>query len=100
MRKTSELSIEKYLKKEIEARGGVCIKLNANWYKGIPDRLCVFRVGMGPNSYTKIAFVETKRPKGGRLSVAQKIWKNILTNTGAEWHLLSTKAGVNLFLED
>ena len=90
-RKTLELSIEKYLKKEVEAVGGVCLKLNPLWYLGIPDRLCVL-----PNG--ALAFVETKRPVGGRLSIPQKMWKKKLTALGCEWHMLSTTQQVDTFI--
>ncbi len=96
--KVREKAIEKYLADKIKALGGVCIKLNPNWYIGIPDRLCVFRVGTGRNSYTRVVFTELKRPKGGKLSVPQKMWKKFLTNAGAEWQLLATKKEVDEFL--
>lgn len=98
MIKTKEKSIEKYLAERIKILGGYCFKLNPLWYKGIPDRLILYRVGSGHNSYCRIAFVELKRPKGGRLSVAQKWWQKKLEAIGAEWHLLSTREEVDEFL--
>ncbi len=97
--KVKETSIEKYLAAKIKAVCGVYIKLNPNWYIGIPDRLCVFMVGTGANAYSRCAFVELKRPKGGRLSVAQKMWKKMLTAAGAEWHMLCTREDVDRFME-
>ncbi len=96
--KILEESVENYLVAQIKRIFGICIKLNPNWYKGIPDRLCVFRVGTGHNSYIVIAFVELKRPKGGRLSVTQKVWKKMLTDAGAEWHMINTREQVDQFI--
>lgn len=93
--KVKEASIEKYLAARIKALGGVCIKLNPNWYIGIPDRLCVWRDRSGG---TRIVFAELKRPKGGRFSVPQKMWKKFLTNAGAEWQVLSTKQEIDALL--
>lgn len=75
---------------EVKARGGVCIKLNPAWYKGIPDRLVILP--------QRIAFVELKRPKGGRLEFVQKWWKKRLTSLGHECQVLHTKEAVNAFL--
>lgn len=85
-----EVSIENYLVSQIELRGGVCIKLNPAWNKGIPDRLCVLQ--------GRIAFVETKRPKGGVLAVVQNWWKKRLTHLGCECHVLSTRDAVDGFI--
>jgi len=85
--KIKEASIEKYLEAQIKLQRGVCIKLNPNWYIGIPDRLCVFN--------GRTLFAELKRPKGGRLSVTQKIWKKMLTDAGAEWHMINTREQVD-----
>src|SRR5687767_112258 len=98
LRKMKEKSVEAHLTEQCEMRGGFAIKQNPAWKIGIPDRLCVWRVGTGRNSYTRIAFVETKRPKGGRLSGAQKRWKNVIDKLGLEWHLCSTKDEVDALL--
>jgi hypothetical protein len=90
-----EVSIEKFLADQIRLRGGVCIKLNPAWNIGIPDRLCIFVTRDGPSV---IAFVELKRPKGGRATVVQKWWKKRLTDLGCECHILSTKDEVTEFL--
>lgn len=87
--KIREASIESYFVAECERRGGRTIKLPANLYVGVPDRLYML-----PNH---IGFAEVKRPKGGRLSVAQNWWKKRLTGLGLEWHLLHTKEAVDAF---
>jgi len=53
MKKESEKLVERTLVKLIREAGGMCIKLQADYQGGIPDRLCLF-----PNG--RVAFVETK----------------------------------------
>lgn len=60
-----EKDIETRLKKRVEDLGGKCIKFNAVSEGGIPDRIVVLPPG-------QVAFVELKRPRGGRLSPIQK----------------------------
>lgn len=101
LRKMKEKPVELYLKERCEARGGFCIKLNPAWSIGIPDRLCVWlprNYRNGVQTCRRIAFVEVKRPKGGKLSGAQIWWKNRLTKLGIEWHLCSTKDEVDALL--
>jgi hypothetical protein len=90
-----ESSIEKILSDEIKSVGGVFIKLNPAWLKGIPDRLCILPTLDGR---ARIAFVELKRPLGGRLSVAQKWWKLRLTALGCEWYLICTAEQARAFV--
>jgi hypothetical protein len=97
LRKMKEKPVEGYLKDRCEWRGGFCVKLNANWLIGIPDRLAVWKPR--GKKYGRIAFVETKRPKGGKLSGAQKWWKNRLTKLGLEWHLICTKDEVDALID-
>ena len=49
----SEKKLERRLKKEVEARGGMCIKLEANFIAGLPDRMCLLPGG-------QVFFVEVK----------------------------------------
>ena len=60
-----EREVEAYLKTKVEGLGGKYIKIPATYEEGIPDRLVVMPGG-------KIAFVELKRPIGGRLAPMQK----------------------------
>ena len=56
-----EKQIEQYLRKQVIAKNGMCLKLDSE--KGLPDRLVLTDLG-------RHIFVELKRP-GGRLSPAQ-----------------------------
>jgi hypothetical protein len=64
--KKKEKPVEKYLFDKAKRYGGYAFKMNSGLYTGIPDRLVI-----APG---KLAVVETKRPKNGRLSVEQKRW--------------------------
>lgn len=85
-----ENTVEDYLAQCVALAGGVCLKLNPAWAVGIPDRLVVLQ--------DRVAFVETKRPKGGRLSVTQKWWNKRLTALGCECHTVNTREAVDIFI--
>lgn len=97
LKKMREKPVEEHLKDMCEMHGGFALKLNPAWNIGVPDRLCVWACKFWNGKYncTRIAFIETKRPKGGRLSGAQIWWRNRLTKLGLEWHLCSTKEEVD-----
>ena len=61
-----EKQIEKYLVKKIKAEKGLCLKFESPGYTGVPDRIIILK-------NKPVAFVELKRPKGGRLG--QKVYK-------------------------
>lgn len=84
-----ELSIEKYLYSETKRRGGRAIKLSPAGAKGIPDRLVILP-GL-------IAFIETKRPKGGVLDTLQVWWNKYLTRLGHPAYVLRTKEQIDDF---
>ena len=72
------------LEKDIEAKlrtmvedqhGGWCLKWVCPGWAGVPDRIILL-----PGA--RIAFVETKRPKGGKLSALQKWWGRKLMGLG------------------
>ena len=86
---TSEKKIEQYLKVECEKRGGMCLKTNASMYKGIPDRLILYR-GVAD-------FVEVKK-KDGVLSEAQKSFINKLNTYRFSVHVVYSKKDVDNYL--
>lgn len=61
-----ENAIEKYLTDTVAVLGGRCYKFGVRGVRGYPDQLCKLPGG-------DAFFVETKRPKGGRLSALQPI---------------------------
>lgn len=72
---TLEKEIEAKLRKLVESRGGMCLKWVCPGWVGVPDRIVLLPGG-------RVIFVETKRPKGGRLSPMQEWWGRKLTALG------------------
>lgn len=79
-----EQAVEKYLREQVEKRGGVCIKMDPTNYKGLPDRLVLL-------PYSVVILIEVKRPKGGVVSEHQEVWHERLTRMG---HVVSVRASV------
>jgi hypothetical protein len=74
----SEASLETHLSLAVKAVGGRYIKLPANLYKGIPDRLILLPGG-------RVWFVELKKEGAQtvpRVKVHQDAWKTFLQTKG------------------
>lgn len=65
-----ESNLEKKVRKWVKSQGGLCLKLNANLYRGIPDRLILLPGG-------GVYFVELKR-KGKSPSAPQLEFQRVL----------------------
>ena len=76
-----EKDIERKLRQMIEAHGGKCVKWVCPGWAGVPDRIILL-------SYGRIFFVETKRPKNGRLSKIQMLWQKWLTDLGFSYSVV------------
>lgn len=67
---SSEKYIERSLVEAAKSRNGLCIKLQADFFRGLPDRLCLAQDG-------KVAFVEVKstgkKPRPDQLIVHEKL---------------------------
>jgi hypothetical protein len=59
----------------VEALDGKCLKWVCPGWRGVPDRIILLPGG-------RIYFVETKRPKGGKLEPLQIKWQEWLTKLG------------------
>ena len=81
--------VEAYLKEQVNARGGSCLKM-APYEAGTPDRLVIMQ--------NYVALVELKRPKGGVVSAVQAVRHKRLRALGIEVHLLYTKEAVAAFI--
>lgn len=91
-----EKEIERKLVDIVKKHGGRCEKLVNVGFAGFPDRTLLF-----PDE--KVIFVETKRPKGSRVSALQKKWREWLTALGfTVWHIynLEDLRYVNLLIAD
>lgn len=87
----TESDIETYLRMRVKHLGGKCVKLPAVYEKGIPDRLVILPKG-------KIAFVELKRPKGGKLAPLQKYQLHKLHELGCIAEVVNTHKAVDALL--
>ena len=72
---TLEKDIEKKLRKMVERHGGKCLKWVCPGWSGVPDRIALLPGGL-------VIFVETKRPKGGKVSKLQEKWFEWLNDLG------------------
>lgn len=70
-----EKEIEAKLRKAVERQGGRCLKWVCPGWRGVPDRIVLLPGG-------RIHFVETKRPKGGKLDPLQIKWREWLIKLG------------------
>lgn len=86
-----EQSVEDHLRDEVKANDGRCVKLVPLGWVGIPDRLVILPGGF-------IAFVELKKPRGGRYSKAQLLWHDWLRERGHRVACLHTKGEVDGFI--
>lgn len=86
-----EVTIEKYLKAEIEKRGGMCVKFPPLFFAGFPDRIVLL-----PGEL--IAFVELKAP-GEKPSTLQSRVHAKLCKLGFLVIVLDSKERVETFLE-
>lgn len=87
---TSEARLDQALRTAVKRVGGLCIKLPAVWYIGIPDRLVLL-----PGS--RIYFVELKSDTG-RLSAAQARWSALLIKLGFQVFIIKGKIQLKEFI--
>lgn len=83
---TLEVSIEDAVVADVEAAGGRCIKLSPRVQAGLTDRLAL----IPGKPFGQAWFVETKRPKGGRYSTLQKVWRRWLQEAGFRYVAIHT----------
>lgn len=86
-----ESGVEEYLVAGVEMLGGMCEKFVTPGKKGPPDRLVTWPGGV-------IHFVETKRPKGGKLASWQERDHKRRTKLGCKVFCLWTKGAVRAYL--
>jgi hypothetical protein len=86
-----EKDIEKKLRQAIERRGGLCLKWVCPGWAGVPDRIVLLPGGI-------IHFVETKRPKDGKLSALQIKWREWISRLGFPCWVVWSEEDLALFL--
>lgn len=86
-----ESTIEAYLRKAVEGRGGVCWKFKSS-VSGVPDRVVMLPEGV-------IAFLEVKRPGGiPRAQQVKRILQIERLGTKAGW--VDSKESIEEFLNE
>jgi DNA-binding beta-propeller fold protein YncE len=88
-----EKEIEKYLRVQVELRGGKAYKFVSPGNAGVPDRIVVF-----PNG--NLVFVETKKGKYGNVSAIQKFRINELLKLGQRVVVLNSTEEIREFLKE
>lgn len=86
-----ERVIEQYLYKRVKELGGMCVKQEARYNAGIPDRLVL----LDGCAY----FVEVKAP-GKTPTPKQLIYHSRLENIGFEVTVIDSKQGVDEFIDE
>lgn len=82
----SEKYIETKLRLGIQSLGGLCIKIPATFFAGLPDRLCILPGG-------RVFFVETKAP-GKKASLVQLAVARKITALGVPVYLVDSVEAV------
>ena len=86
-----ESEVEAYLRRHVEAQGGVCKKFMPDYARGWPDRIVVL-----PGV---LVWVETKRPVDGRLSPGQLVAHEDLRRLGQRVEVVWTKEQAEALVE-
>lgn len=84
-----EKDIEQKLRKMVEAHKGLCLKWVCPGWSGVPDRIILLPGG-------RVIFVETKRPKGGKISVLQSWWRKKLQVLGFTHYFVFNQDDIDL----
>ena len=87
---TLEKDIEKKLRQAVENHGGRCLKWVCPGWSGVPDRIVLL-----PGA--RIYFIETKRPKGGKLSALQRKWRDWLNALGFTYLVIWNEDDLGIF---
>lgn len=88
-----EKQIEKYLVKKIKDLKGLCLKFESPGYTGVPDRIIILK-------NKPVAFVELKRPVGGKYSARQKLVEREFNKLGQKVYKVKNKEEVDKLVEE
>lgn len=88
-----ESEIEARLRREVERIGGKAYKFISDGNRGVPDRLICLPGG-------RAIFVETKRPKGGKLSKLQAYRIKELQDLGFDARVVNTYELIEAFIRE
>lgn len=79
-----EREVEAYLRRRVEEAGGRCEKFIPDLDSGMPDRIVMLPHGV-------LVWVETKKPKGGKVTALQKFQHEKLRRLGQVVEVVWTK---------
>lgn len=88
-----EKQIENYFVWAVETLGGKTYKFKSPTQRGVSDRIACM-----PNGETW--FVELKRPKGGRLSELQKMFRNDVLRLKQNYALLTNQQEIDTWMTE
>ena len=88
-----ENEIERYLRRQVEARSGRCVKFIPDFNRGWPDRIVLLPGGV-------LVWVETKRPIGGVIAPAQYVAHEDLRRLGQHVRVARTQDEVDRLIEE
>lgn len=88
-----EREVEGHLRREAERRGGRCVKFVPDVDNGMPDRILMLPGGI-------LVWVETKKPKGGKVSSLQREQHRRLRALGQRVEVVWTKEEADALLEE
>ena len=88
-----EREIEGYLRRRVEQAGGRCVKFIPDVDNGMPDRVVMLPGGV-------LLWVETKKPKGGKVSSLQREQHRRLRALGQRVEVVWTKEDADALLSE
>jgi hypothetical protein len=88
-----EREIEGYLRRRVEKVGGRCVKFIPDVDNGMPDRVVMLPGGV-------LLWVETKKPKGGKVSSLQREQHRRLRALGQRVEVVWTKEDADALLSE
>lgn len=94
----AEDSVQATLRREVMAYQGLPLKFKST-YIGFPDSPILWGV-MDKSGIPVVDFVETKRPKGGRIGPLQDRWRDKLRSMGFRVERLYTRQAVKEYVAD
>ena len=88
-----EREVESHLRRKVEQAGGRCEKFIPDLDNGMPDRIVMLPGGV-------LVWVETKKPRGGKLSEIQKLQHRRLRALGQRVEVVWTKDEADRLVEE
>ena len=89
----AEKHVERYFKKRVEEKGGLCLKFVSPGRRGVADRIAISAIGF---TY----YVELKYGKSGKFSPAQIVFRKDLASRNVDVYNLFTKEDVDKFMDE